>query len=254
MFDSYVLARQRQLPKWVVPVFVTAIILHALVLSGAVVHGYWAIEKLPLPKGGIELVVAPPPPPPPPAKKGNPANKPKTDVKKVTKVVKETVQPVKLDKPVEVAVETEGIGDPDGADDGDPNSTCTGPTCDNNAPPIEEPPPPPPKKDPPAPPQIVPQVALQAQMISGEKQIVPDDTTKTMIFRDGKNRLVSTFKICVNSGGNVSTIEMMKSTGYGAYDSKLKGGMRGWKFRPFMVNGKAVSICSAYTFIYNQKN
>jgi hypothetical protein len=28
--------------------------------------------------------------------------------------------------------------------------------------------------------------------------------------------------------------------------------MNAWKYRPFMVNGKAVPVCTAVTFIYTQ--
>lgn len=254
MFDGYVLAKQKQLPKWLVPVFAAALLLHVFALSGAVVHGYWAIEKLPLPKGGIELAIAPPPPPPPPAKKGNPANKPKVDKKVVKNVPKETTQPVKLDKPPEevASIESDSIGNPEGTDDGADWSDCTGPTCDENSP-LKDLPPPAPKKPPP-PPQIVPQQVLQQQLVSGEKMIRPDDTTKTQIMRDGKSQVIGAFKICISPGGSVTAVEMIKSTGYGAYDGRLKGTMRTWKFNPFMVNGKAVAICSAYTFIYKQTN
>jgi hypothetical protein len=30
--------------------------------------------------------------------------------------------------------------------------------------------------------------------------------------------------------------------------------MQGWKYRPFMVNGKAAPVCTAITLIYVQKS
>ena len=126
--------------------------------------------------------------------------------------------------------------------------------------PLADTPPPPPREtapappSPPAPPHIVSQADVQAQMISGDKRVHPDGSTRTMMLRDGKTRLVSIFKLCVSAAGKVASVQLMRSTGYRAYDGKLEGAMRTWKFRPFMVDGRAVPICSVYTFIYDQKN
>ena len=47
---------------------------------------------------------------------------------------------------------------------------------------------------------------------------------------------------------------MLKSTGFPAYDNKILSKMRGeWRYKPYMVNGKAVPVCTAVTFIYSQK-
>ena len=45
---------------------------------------------------------------------------------------------------------------------------------------------------------------------------------------------------------------MLKSTGFGAYDSKIQSEMRSWRYRPYMMNGRAVPVCTAVTFIYSQ--
>jgi len=46
---------------------------------------------------------------------------------------------------------------------------------------------------------------------------------------------------------------MLKSTGFPAYDSKIQTKIRGeWRYKPYNVNGKAVPVCTAVTFIYNQ--
>jgi hypothetical protein len=29
--------------------------------------------------------------------------------------------------------------------------------------------------------------------------------------------------------------------------------MRNWRYKPYLVNGKAVPVCTAVTFIYSQK-
>ena len=93
---------------------------------------------------------------------------------------------------------------------------------------------------------------LEGQRVAGNKHIVPSDVTKTEIQRSGKDKVVGSFKICITLDGAVSSINMLKSTGFGAYDAKIQGEMRQWRYRPYMVNGKAVPVCTAVTFIYSQ--
>jgi protein TonB len=115
-------------------------------------------------------------------------------------------------------------------------------------------PPPPPPPPPPAPPATVAPTALDANRISGEKLIVPDDVTKTEISRSGKDKLVGTYKLCITVDGNISSVSQLKTTGFASYDSKIQNTIRGeWRYRPFMVNGKAAPVCTAVTFIYSQK-
>jgi hypothetical protein len=83
--------------------------------------------------------------------------------------------------------------------------------------------------------------------------IVPNDVTKTEIQRSGKDKVVGSYKLCITITGNVSTISQLKSTGFGAYDAKIQAEMRNWRYRPYMVNGRAVPVCTAVTFIYSQK-
>jgi hypothetical protein len=120
---------------------------------------------------------------------------------------------------------------------------------------LDFPPPPPPPPPPPGPagrPQIVPQVQLEAQRISGEKQVVPDAATRAEITKSGKNQIVGSFKMCLSAAGAVSEVTKMKSTGFPRYDKAIIDAMRSWKYRPFMVHGVATPVCSAVTFIYKQ--
>jgi hypothetical protein len=95
---------------------------------------------------------------------------------------------------------------------------------------------------------------LEGSRIAGEKMISPDDVTKTEIQRSGKDRVIGSFKLCLTVDGGISNVNMLKSTGFPAYDSKITTKMRGeWRYKPYMVNGKAVPVCTAVTFIYSQK-
>ena len=47
---------------------------------------------------------------------------------------------------------------------------------------------------------------------------------------------------------------MLKSTGFPGYDQTITSTIKGtWRYRPFMVNGRAAAVCTAVTFIYSQK-
>jgi hypothetical protein len=45
-------------------------------------------------------------------------------------------------------------------------------------------------------------------------------------------------------------VSQIKSTGFPAYDTKLQRGIRTWRYRPYMLDGKAVPVCSAVVFVY----
>ena len=78
--------------------------------------------------------------------------------------------------------------------------------------------------------------------------------TKTEIQRSGKDRIIGSFKLCLTVTGAIGNVNMLKSTGFPAYDSKIQNKMRSeWRYKPYMVNGKAVPVCTAVTFIYSQK-
>jgi hypothetical protein len=111
-------------------------------------------------------------------------------------------------------------------------------------------PPPPP---PPAPPQNVPPTVLESNRIAGSKLIVPDDKTKAAITKSGRDKVIGSFKLCIDLNGAVQSVTTLKATGFPDYDNKLTREMRVWKYTPYLVNGKATPVCTAVTFIYAQK-
>jgi periplasmic protein TonB len=249
MFENYEAAKHRRAPKWAMPLLVAGLIIHAAMLMAMWIKSIWATEKLELPKGRISLGgFAPPPPPPPPPPGGKKPEEKKLEPKK--KKVTDTVQPVKEPEKIVDTAPSGGDESPDGEEGGVEGGVAGGVTGG-----VVSAPPPPPPPPPPAPPQNVAPTALEQQRVSGEKQISPDDVTKTEIGRSGKTKLVASFKICLATSGAISNITMLKSSGFPAYDQKLTREMRStWKYRPFMVNGKAAPVCTAVTFIYSQKS
>ncbi len=101
---------------------------------------------------------------------------------------------------------------------------------------------------------MVAPTALEAQRVSGDKNIVPDDATKMEIERSGRSRVVVPVKICLDDRGRVKSTTILKSSGFDAYDARLTSEIEDtWRYRPFLVNGIATPVCSAVTFIYVQR-
>ncbi len=247
MFGNYEAAKRRKAPPWAGPVLGAAVVFHIALFVSMWVKTIWEIEQLDKPKTSIDLAVAPPPPPPPPPPPGG-AKPHEIQITPKKKTVKDMVQPVKIEKQEVQAPEDKG--DPNGEVGGEEGGVAGGVVGGV----VGAPPPPPPPPPPPTPPQNVPPTMLEGSRIAGEKQIAPDDVTKTEIQRSGKDRIIGSFKLCLTVDGGISNVTMLKSTGFPAYDSKIQGKMRGeWRYRPYLVNGKAVPVCTAVTFIYSQK-
>jgi TonB family protein len=58
-------------------------------------------------------------------------------------------------------------------------------------------------------------------------------------------------KLCVDATGKVARVILLKSSGYPAYDEKIVTETKGWKYKPYVVDGKPVPVCTALTFIYS---
>jgi protein TonB len=250
MFGNYQEAKHRKMPKWGPPLLTGAVIFHIALFLSMWIKTIWDIEQLDRPKTSIDLAVAPPPPPPPPPPKGG--AKPH-DVQITPKKikVKDIVQPVKIEK--QEVKEVEDKGDPNGEEGGVEGGVVGGVVGgDLNG--VMGAPPPPPPPPPPAPPQNVPPTMLEGSRIAGEKMIYPSDVTKTEIQRSGKTRLIGSFKLCLTVAGEIQSVNMLKSTGFPAYDSAILSTIRStWRYKPYNVNGRAVPVCTAVTFVYSQQ-
>lgn len=230
---------------------------HVGVFTVAYVTNAWRMDRLDVEKQHISLAVLPPPPAP----SGGPlpGQKPKDPVAPVKKVVKEPVQPseAKAAKPVVPAVDDGGgqgnAKGPGTNPDGDPTDTgtCTGPACGPaSAPPAVEPP-----VVVEAPPviQTIAPPLLKGLRIKGDTAIAPPDVVKTQMMRDDHRRSVGAFKICIAASGAVSSVSVVASTKYPAYDEKLMTAMRAWEYRPYLVGGRAVPVCSAVSFVFTME-
>lgn len=239
MFDNYVGARVARRSKWMTIIVAVSLIVHAGVGGAVIVRSLWVIKKLEPPDTELALTTPPPPPPPPPAGK----SKPKNEAKRIVRKVKEPVQPEqKKIEPEQVQVqEDEGV---EGGVEGGVSGGVLGGVEGGVLGGVEEP-----KVEAP---KVVPQQVLEQQRISGEKEIQPPNDVATQMSRSGKGT-VGVVKLCLNAGGAAEKINVLKSTGYPAYDNKIKSKMREWKYRPFQVNGKATPVCTSVTFIYRPR-
>src|SRR5512147_1702444 len=202
MFANYTAAKNRKLPPWAAPVLGAAVIFHIGLFVTMWVKTIWKIDMLERPKTQVDLAVAPPPPPPPPPPPGGarPQNVQITP-KKIK--VKDIVQPVKIEK--QEVQKVEDSGDPNGVEGGVEGGVAGGVVGgDLNG--VMGAPPPPPPPPPPAPPQNVPPTLLEGSRISGDKNISPDDVTKTEIQRSGKDRIIGSFKLCLNVTGAITNV------------------------------------------------
>jgi hypothetical protein len=223
--------------------------IHAAAITALVVHGFWNIDKLPGPV--TDLVVASamaPPPPPPPAG----AKRIESQEKSARKVIKEAVQPERqreFDK-LESAADSNQVGEPGGEDGGQAGGTpggskfgmitdnaclgCTGTGESAGSPAAKR--------------QFVPQAALAANLISGETQVTMPDGDLAAAHRQGKKVVTASVKLCLTAAGAVKSVDFVKRSGFSGYDAKIRSKMRGWKYRPFQVNGRAVPVCTAVNF------
>ena len=251
MFSNYEADKKRKMPPWAAPVLAGVVIFHIALFITMWIKTIWDLEQLERPNTGIDLAVAPPPPPPPPPPPGG-AKPQEVQITPKKIKVKDIVQPVKIEKQEQQKVEE--AGDPAGEEGGVEGGVAGGVVGGDINGVAGAPPPPPPPPPPPAPPQIVAPTALEASRLAGEKNIIPNDVTKTEIMRSGKTKLVGAFKLCLSASGAISSVTMIKSTGFPAYDNKILQTMRGdWKYKPFAINGKPVPVCTSVTFIYSQQ-
>lgn len=91
---------------------------------------------------------------------------------------------------------------------------------------------------------------LEPLRIGGTTLVVPDDVDK--IALNGRT-LRGTFKLCLDETGHYEQGELMQSTGVPGYDAKIARTMMAWIYRPYVVDGAVVPVCTAITFIYQQR-
>ncbi|MEO7732269.1 MAG: TonB family protein [Kofleriaceae bacterium] len=237
---------------------------------GLFVTGVWQIDQLDRPRLSIALGQPPPPPPPP-------AGGPVAAVKNIDVTPKpkphprDPVQPYDKShaKPDEPGPDLPpGTGGPDGpespcVDNCGPAAPAVAAVCGNNS--LEvgeqcddgntisndgcsatcqiEPKPKPPTA-------VISPVVMNGLRISGDTQVHPSESSQSRMSRDGQTKIVGSVHLCMSTDGSIASVAMAKPTQYDEYDQALLSAVRGWRYRPYTVNGVAVKACSIVTFIY----
>jgi len=100
-------------------------------------------------------------------------------------------------------------------------------------------------------PSVVGATALEKLRTRGTPFIKPDAETKNKIAETDGKHVIAMFKLCIDVKGAPASITILKPSGYDAYDQKLEREMRTWAYKPWVVAGTAVPVCTAVTFVYD---
>ncbi len=92
--------------------------------------------------------------------------------------------------------------------------------------------------------------ALELQRVAGDTDVHPSKQTRSAMIRDGVSSVKGTVRLCVDTVGAVTEAMLTEATGYDEYDRKLIAAVRGWRFRPYVVNGQTFAVCSTAEFVY----
>jgi outer membrane biosynthesis protein TonB len=244
------LVRSIVMRRWLV---ITSLAIHLVVITALFIAGFWRLEQLDMGKGSFSLHDVALPPPPAPA--GGPVKVAEFTKKQPKKIVHELVQ-TRSDvspTPTPTPDTSSGGGDGSGSGSGSGSDGDTGTCTENCGPPTSE------TKPEPAPevkkvtPTFVAPTVLLGLRISGETQIQPPDLVKTTMQHAGDTRVMASFKVCIDTGGGVSSIKLIASSKYAEYDAVLTAKIHDWRYRPYSLNGLAIPVCGVVSFIYHTK-
>ena len=101
--------------------------------------------------------------------------------------------------------------------------------------------------------KIVLEHVLERQRIAGSRRIAPPESVKLAMAQKRRLQLIAGVWMCLNRRGSVATLRVMKSSGYPAYDRRIRRVMHKWRYKPFLVNGSAVPVCTSVIVIYRRR-
>jgi periplasmic protein TonB len=211
-----------------------ALILHAVVLTTVLIVDFLRVSPVPQPAVTITLLdaasLAPPPPPPPPPKKP----KPKTVQKKVEQP-KDMLAPKEIPKdiPKDEPTSDEPGGDVGGVEGGIEGGVSTGQ--------VAPPPPPPPPPQPLKPVLQNLEVAKRRRMAG----IEPEYPYRARL-QGWEATLIA--RIHLSPTGEVERIDFVQTDPN--FEDSVRKAILTWRFKPFVVDGKAVSTYFVQKFVF----
>ncbi len=274
MFDSYLAPGPSSVRARPAVIAGAALAAHLALAGALVISNAWDIDKLAL--DDSRLTLAGPIPPSRPMAGGGDGQMPKKGEsleKKMGAKKKQGAKKAVTDvQPTDAANDDDEmiVGDTDGAPDGDDASEfghpdgdkdgtgigilvgdgrCPMPVCgtdvipkDVEIPEVEE-----------DKPVIVPSQWLDGHLVSGVEKIHPPDGVRREMQRDGQSQTRALVMMCLTKEGRVRSLDLKKSSGYSDYDATLLREMKRWRYTPYKMNGVAVEVCTAVTFIYRMR-
>jgi len=91
---------------------------------------------------------------------------------------------------------------------------------------------------------------LKPQRIGGTTHLVPDEATRQAMAARHVDKVTATWKLCLDTTGKVGAVTKLKGSGFANYDRMLEAAVRHWVYAPYEIDGRAVSVCTAATFVY----
>jgi TonB family protein len=115
-------------------------------------------------------------------------------------------------------------------------------------------PPPPPSSQAAAPrSRPVPPTVVESRRVGGDPAIAPPDDVRAAMLAQGRTKAVAAVKICLDASGTIDALALLKSSGYRAYDQHILERMQQWRYLPVLLDGAPAAVCTAVTFIYQQR-
>jgi protein TonB len=230
-----------------------SIAVHAVVVGALVFSSSWVISKLAVPSKQVDIWQRSgglkPPPPPPGGERAAATSEPEKRPKNQApgkRARAEKADPAAGDDTGEAGGEPGGEpgGEVGGEPGGIPGATGLGvglgigDDIGNGTPEVLDT-------------KVVAPSVVRGLRISGTEQIRPPDADALAMERSGKDTVVATAKLCLNAGGRVSGVTMIKPSGFSGWDRRIRAQMRGWRYRTYRIGGRAMPVCTAVTFVYS---
>jgi len=90
---------------------------------------------------------------------------------------------------------------------------------------------------------------MSPRRIAGTIDVVPDSDVQTAVWGTGES-LRGAFEFCIDTSGRVTEIRIVQTTRAPSYDQKIIRTIDHWAFRPVIVDGNAIPVCTVQAFIF----
>ena len=91
---------------------------------------------------------------------------------------------------------------------------------------------------------------IEGQRLSGNRDIRLPDQVLATLRMDGRTALRVSVQLCIDEQGLPTAVRFTPSSGYDQVDELIREQMLQWRYRPWVVRGTAVRVCTPVTFSY----